>query len=109
MTRGKRGPYKKRIDASPAPCSHFAGEHEASKKFFISNVGRRHLVKLQGGLCYYCRRKFTKRGPTRATIEHLKARMDGGTDDLSNLAAACFQCNQHRGQQKNGARQKAQA
>ncbi|WP_342216122.1 HNH endonuclease [Mesorhizobium sp. L-8-10] len=69
---------------------------------------RRKLVKLQGGACCYCRRQFTKRGPTRATIEHKKARMDGGTDDLNNLAAACFHCNQHRGQQKNSARQKAQ-
>lgn len=34
--------------------------------------------------------------------------MDGGSDDLTNLAAACLHCNQHRGQQKNGARQKAQ-
>ena len=67
---------------------------------------RRHLVERQGGLCCYCRRQFTKRGPTRATIEHKKARMDGGTDDLNNLAAACFHCNQHRGQQMNGARQK---
>ncbi|WP_366932468.1 HNH endonuclease [Mesorhizobium sp.] len=69
---------------------------------------RRHLVKLQGGRCCYCQRNFTKRGPTRATIEHRKARMDGGSDDLTNLAAACLHCNQHRGQQKNGARQKAQ-
>jgi len=34
--------------------------------------------------------------------------MDGGSDDLSNLAAACFHCNQHRGTQKNQAKQKAQ-
>jgi len=33
--------------------------------------------------------------------------MDGGTDDLSNLAAACFHCNQHRGTQKNQTKQKA--
>lgn len=41
------------------------------------------------------------------TIEHKKARMDGGSDDLSNLAAACFHCNQHRGRQMNEARQRA--
>lgn len=69
---------------------------------------RRVLAKRQGGLCCYCRRAFTKKGPTRATIEHKKALMDGGTDALSNLAAACFHCNQHRGKQKNQAKQKAQ-
>ncbi|RUV00999.1 hypothetical protein EOA79_19595 [Mesorhizobium sp. M1A.F.Ca.IN.020.03.2.1] len=42
------------------------------------------------------------------TIEHKVAKMKGGGDDLKNLAAACFHCNQHRGQQMNGARQKAQ-
>ena len=61
---------------------------------------RRHLVKLQGGLCCYCGRSFTKRGPTSPTIEHKKAIMDGGTDDLANLAAACLHCNQHRGHAK---------
>jgi hypothetical protein len=34
--------------------------------------------------------------------------MDGGSDDLNNLAAACFHCNQHRGAQKNQAKQQAQ-
>lgn len=32
--------------------------------------------------------------------------MDGGSDDPNNLAAACFHCNQHRGQQMNSSRQK---
>lgn len=69
---------------------------------------RRHLVRLQGGLCCYCGRSFTKRGPTRPTIEHKKAIMNGGTDDLTNLAAACLHCNQHRGTQKNRSKQNAQ-
>lgn len=35
------------------------------------------------------------------TIEHRLARMDGGSDKIDNLAAACWHCNQHRGRQKN--------
>lgn len=69
---------------------------------------RRELYKRQGGKCCYCRRDFTKTGPTRMTIEHKVAKMKGGGDDLKNLAAACFHCNQHRGQQMNGALQRAQ-
>jgi 5-methylcytosine-specific restriction endonuclease McrA len=69
---------------------------------------RRRLVKLQGGLCCYCGRSFAKRGPTSPTIEHKKAIMDGATDDLANLAAACLHCNQHRGTQKNRSKQKAE-
>lgn len=67
---------------------------------------KRHLVKDQGGKCCYCKRPFTKTGPTQMTIEHKLARMDGGSDKIENLAAACWHCNQHRGQQKNHALQK---
>jgi 5-methylcytosine-specific restriction endonuclease McrA len=36
-------------------------------------------------------------GPDRATIEHLVPASLGGTDDLENLALACFECNHARG------------
>ena len=67
---------------------------------------KRHLSKSQAGKCYYCRRPFTKTGPTQMTIEHKLARMDGGSDKVENLAVACWHCNQHRGRQKNMALQK---
>src|SRR5205807_3748061 len=35
-------------------------------------------------------------------IEHIVARQHGGTDDLSNLALACFHCNQHKGPNLTG-------
>jgi 5-methylcytosine-specific restriction endonuclease McrA len=77
-----------------------------------SRYARRILARRiaeQGGRCLYCRRPFTKTGPTRATLEHRKPRMDGGKDWVANLAAACFHCNQHRGKQQNQARQRARA
>ena len=67
---------------------------------------RRYLTKCQDGKCCYCQRQLTKTGPTQMTIEHKKALMDGGTDNIHNLAAACLHCNQHRGNQKNMAYQK---
>lgn len=66
------------------------------------------MAKSQGGKCCYCKRAFTKKGSLYMTIEHKKARMDSGTDDLANLAAACLHCNQLRGRQMNEARQRAQ-
>jgi 5-methylcytosine-specific restriction endonuclease McrA len=57
------------------------------------------LVAAQQGLCCYCRRPFTDEGDTCPTIEHKKARMDGGKDRVGNLAAACLHCNSHRGRQ----------
>ncbi|HET9639369.1 MAG TPA: HNH endonuclease [Allosphingosinicella sp.] len=56
-------------------------------------------IKEQGGRCCYCRRPFTKTGDTHPTVEHRKPRMDGGSDRVANLAAACLHCNQHRARQ----------
>ena len=40
------------------------------------------------------------RGRSRApTLEHRKPKRDGGRDSVSNLAVACFHCNQHRAKQ----------
>jgi len=77
-----------------------------------SRNARRILIRRiaeQGGRCLYCRRPFTDAGPTRPTIEHRKAKMDGGRDAVANLAAACLHCNRHRGTQMNRARQGAKA
>jgi 5-methylcytosine-specific restriction endonuclease McrA len=68
-------------------------------------LGRRVLE--QGGLCCYCKRRFTADGPTRPTIEHRKARMDGGRDCVANLMAACWHCNSHRGRQMQRDRARA--
>jgi HNH endonuclease len=38
------------------------------------------------------------------TIEHKIAKMDGGTDRIGNLAAACLHCNRNRGRQMNMSR-----
>lgn len=72
---------------------------------------RRHTiltlrVSEQGGCCCYCTRRFTPDGPRKATLEHVKAKMDGGTDAVANLKAACWHCNQNRGAQMNQARQR---
>ena len=68
---------------------------------------KRHmLAQKQDFLCCYCKRRFGPKGtPTGATVEHRKAKMDGGTNAIENLAAACLHCNQHRGTQMNKARQ----
>lgn len=60
---------------------------------------RTRLVEQQEGRCCYCKRPFTESGPTRPTLEHKHPRRDGGSDSVSNLDAACFHCNQHRGKQ----------
>jgi len=65
------------------------------------------LVDAQEGRCCYCRRSFTSDGTIKPTIEHKKARMDGGSDRVANLAAACLHCNARRGRQMQLARLKS--
>ncbi|QGN55607.1 HNH endonuclease [Novosphingobium sp. Gsoil 351] len=60
---------------------------------------RTRLMERQEGRCCYCKRPFTESDSTRPTLEHKNPRRDGGRDTVSNLAAACFHCNQHRGKQ----------
>jgi uncharacterized protein (TIGR02646 family) len=62
---------------------------------------RHRLAQQQKFRCCYCGRRFTGEGPTRATIEHVKPKRDGGGNNFDNLKAACQHCNQHRGWQIN--------
>ncbi|MUT22325.1 HNH endonuclease [Mesorhizobium loti] len=72
---------------------------------------RRKLYMRQDGKCFYCHRDLTtkKTGELALTIEHRKAKMKGGTDDLKNLVAACWHCNHHRGEQMNATKQRKEA
>ncbi len=74
---------------------------------------RRTAFLAQDGRCYYCAQPmwlndcvaFAKRHGLsikqarqfQCTAEHLRPRSAGGTLRLSNIAAACWYCNRHRG------------
>jgi hypothetical protein len=53
------------------------------------------------GKCLHCNSKLfvSAEGETDATIEHIVARTNGGTDALPNLALACASCNMRKGRQ----------
>lgn len=53
---------------------------------------REQLVIEQHGLCAYCGCHMP-----RPTLDHVICRKKGGTDDLSNLVAACEPCNAAKG------------
>ncbi len=58
------------------------------------------LLHKQGGRCIWCREPIMlglpQTHPRRATFDHVKAKALGGTDRVSNLSAACFECNQDK-------------
>lgn len=77
---------------------------------------RRLAFERQRGRCYYCNLPMWKEDAgsfsglhgisvrqarlSQCTAEHLLAKQDGGTDRQSNIAAACFYCNQQRHRRK---------
>ena len=44
------------------------------------------ILKMHDYICYYC-------GDTADTVDHIKDRHLGGTDEINNLVAACRECN----------------
>lgn len=63
--------------------------HTRSKK---PSVKLRSVLDRDGNDCFYCGRPFTEGKP--ATLEHLVPVVHGGTNHLSNLAAAHEDCNE---------------
>jgi 5-methylcytosine-specific restriction endonuclease McrA len=62
---------------------------------------RRAFLAAWGGACVYCGRslKAERDDPgdeQPITIEHIVPRVDGGGDNLANLAPACAACNSER-------------
>ncbi len=56
------------------------------------------LCARQDGCCHYCGRPMTlDRGNRMATLDHVLPLSRGGTHDPDNLVAACYRCNQWKG------------
>jgi len=53
------------------------------------------------GKCLFCNSKLvvglSGDLPDGVTVEHIVPRHHGGTDDVGNLALACFRCNNEKG------------
>lgn len=59
---------------------------------------RSRLSEAQNHRCCWCRCLTTEERNKKnsSTVEHIKPRCEGGTDDIENLLMACHQCNQKR-------------
>jgi hypothetical protein len=55
-----------------------------------------------GDRCEYCLLSQEDVPVATLHIEHIISKQHGGTDDPSNLALACFHCNQHKGPNLTG-------
>jgi len=62
------------------------------------DAATRRLVRHRAGnRCEYCGLQQDAVPVVTFHIEHIIPNQHGGTDDPSNLAFACFHCNQHKG------------
>ena len=67
------------------------------------NVELREAVRERaGGRCEYCHLAQRHQQFHPFHIEHIVARQHQGSDDFSNLALACHQCNLHKGTNLSG-------
>jgi hypothetical protein len=58
----------------------------------LSQAKRFHILKRDNYTCHYCHRTGVA-----LEVEHVVALYNGGTNDDSNLVAACHDCNQGKG------------
>jgi 5-methylcytosine-specific restriction endonuclease McrA len=87
-----------RICSEPG-CPEFAddcAEHRAKQRNGSTRQWRKvraAVLKRDNERCFYC-------GEQATTVDHLRPVSRGGTDDESNLAAACPNCNGIKGSHK---------
>jgi len=55
-----------------------------------------------GNVCEYCHLRQEDSPLAVLHIEHIVPKVHGGSDDLSNLALACIDCNLHKGTNLTG-------
>ena len=71
-----------------------AGDTEGKIDIFVRDRAGDH--------CEYCRLPQAAAPAFTFHVEHIRARQHGGSDDLSNLALACPDCNRRKGPNLSG-------
>lgn len=57
-------------------------------------VSRKGILLRDANICQYCERRFQ---PGNLTMDHVNPRSRGGLNSWENLVAACFRCNNKKG------------
>ncbi len=69
---------------------HFRTKYEGEKWTGLGKKAKQELFLQWKGRCMWCKEKITL---SESTIEHIKPRAEGGTDDWENLGIAHQKCN----------------
>jgi 5-methylcytosine-specific restriction endonuclease McrA len=71
------------------------GNQHGSK--WIRPVKRLAIYIRDGFACAYCGRDLRGAAKDQVTLDHLRCRVNGGSNEASNLVTACLRCNSQRG------------
>lgn len=62
-----------------------------------AEVALRKAFESYGGKCFFCEDFIPAREKHRFSLDHVRAKKDGGTRFLHNLVFACIECNKKKG------------
>jgi 5-methylcytosine-specific restriction endonuclease McrA len=68
----------------------------------VDKSTRARVRERAGNRCEYCRLHQEDSPLAALHVEHVVAKVHGGSDDLDNLALACIDCNLHKGPNLTG-------
>jgi hypothetical protein len=63
---------------------------------WVSKAERLARYLRDGFLCQYCGKDLHDASPREISLDHLKCRVNGGSDDAKNTVTACLSCNSRR-------------
>ena len=81
------------VNSIIATNGHSPGLSEIRDRY-VPPLNNRTLFRRDANICMYCGKQFLTRDLTR---DHIRPISQGGSDNWSNVVAACRRCNNHKG------------
>jgi 5-methylcytosine-specific restriction endonuclease McrA len=75
---------------APKPWTRVRPRREVAGSGWARQRLRAAIFQRDGGICRWCRAK------PATVLDHVRPVVEGGSDDPSNLVAACHDCNERR-------------
>lgn len=67
---------------------------QRKKQAFAEKKAKKDKLYAASPKCHYCGKPLTY---DQATLDHVVARVNGGSDRIENLVIACYDCNHDKG------------
>jgi 5-methylcytosine-specific restriction endonuclease McrA len=74
-----------------------SASHVEKTDFLETRALREAIHAREGGFCFYCMRRLT---PMLRCVDHVVARVRGGSNGYRNLVSSCSECNSQKGERR---------